>query len=79
MTEKEFTGDVMSGTRDACVPQVDMWCGPSAMVWAAILAQHRSDLVFIDGNLNAVRYRDEILGPVVLPLMERVGGHTAPA
>ncbi len=36
------------------------------MVWAAISADHRSDLVFIDGNLNAVRYRDEILGPDVL-------------
>ncbi len=42
------------------------------MVWAAISADHRSDFVFIDGNLNAVRYRDEILGPVVLPFLERV-------
>ncbi len=57
---------------DACVRQVDMWGGSSTMVWAAISADHRSDLVFINGNLNAVLYRDEILGPVVLPFFERV-------
>ena len=44
------------------------------MVWAAISADHRSDLVFIDGKLNAVRYRDEMLGPIVLPFLEWVGG-----
>ena len=32
------------------------------------------DLVFIDGNLNAVRYRDKILGLAVLSFLERVGG-----
>ncbi len=57
MAEKEFTGDVKSGTR---MPVYAKWTG--GMVQA----------VFIDGNLNAVRYRDEILRPVVLPLLERI-------
>lgn len=59
---------------DACIRQVDRWGGPSVMVWAAISAEHHSELVFLEGNLNAVRYRDEVLGPVVLPFLERVGG-----
>ena len=43
------------------------------MVWAAISANHRTDLVFIEGNLNGLRYRDEILRPVVLPFLDQVG------
>ncbi len=44
------------------------------MVWDTISANHRSDLLFVDGNLNAVCYSDEILDPVVLPFLERVKG-----
>lgn len=58
---------------EACVRQVNRWGGPSVMVWAAISANHRSELVFIQGNLNGLRYRDEILRPVVLPFLEQVG------
>ena len=58
----------------ACVCQADRWGGQSAMVWAATSVDHCSDLVFTCGNRNAVHYRDEILGPVVLPFMEWVGG-----
>ncbi len=39
---------------DACVCQVDRWGDPSAMVLAAISADHHSDLVFIGGNLMSV-------------------------
>ncbi|KAK7909581.1 hypothetical protein WMY93_014265 [Mugilogobius chulae] len=35
-------------------------------------ANHRTDLVFIEGNLNGLRYRDEILRPVVLPFLDQV-------
>ncbi|KAK7885977.1 hypothetical protein WMY93_025598 [Mugilogobius chulae] len=34
---------------------------------------HRTDLVFIEGNLNGLHYRDEILRPVVLPCLDLVG------
>ncbi len=70
MEEKEFTGDVTNST---CMHVYAKWGGPSAMVWAAMSADHRSDLVFIDGKVNALHYRDEILGPVVLPFLDRVG------
>lgn len=37
------------------------------MVWGAIRYGWRSDLVVIEGNLNAARYCDEIIRPHVLP------------
>ena len=39
------------------------------MVWAAISATAKMDLVFIDGNLNGQRSIDEVLTPHVLPCL----------
>ena len=36
------------------------------MVWASINNNRKTNLVIINGNLNAKRYRDEILAPVVI-------------
>ncbi|VDI25272.1 Hypothetical predicted protein [Mytilus galloprovincialis] len=41
------------------------------MVWGGITYQERTELKIIVGNLNATRYRDEILAPVVLPFLRR--------
>ncbi|KAK3091830.1 hypothetical protein FSP39_022977 [Pinctada imbricata] len=60
---------------DACVPEVDRYGGGSIMVWGAISYHHRSRLV-VPGNLTGVRYRDEILAPVVVPLMNANRGLT---
>ncbi len=39
------------------------------MVWAGIFLNGRTDLIEIDGgSLTGVRYRDEVLRPVVVPL-----------
>lgn len=40
------------------------------MVWGGISGRYRTDLVFIQGNLNSQRYRDEILDQVVRPFMQ---------
>ncbi|KAK7918876.1 hypothetical protein WMY93_010160 [Mugilogobius chulae] len=61
------------GEAEPSVRQVNRWSGPSVMVWAAMSANHWTDLVFIEGNLNGLRCRDEILRPVVLPFLEQVG------
>lgn len=45
--------------------------GGGVMVWAGICHGDRTQLLIIDGNLNAVRYRDEILRPIVLPFIRR--------
>ena len=41
------------------------------MVWAGISYGQCTNLHFIDGNLNAQRYRDEILAPIVAPYVQR--------
>ena len=41
------------------------------MVWAGISYSQRTQLHFINGNLNAQRYRDEILRPIVVPFIQR--------
>ena len=61
---------------DACVTEVDRYGGGSVMVWGAISFHHRSRLVVVPGNLNGMRYRDEILAPVVVPLMNANRGLT---
>jgi len=40
------------------------------MVWGAIRFGWRSELVVVEGNLNAQRYSQEILRPHVLPYIE---------
>ena len=54
---------------DCCVLERDRFGGGgSVMVWAAIAHGYRSPLVVIDVNLNAQRYRDDILARHVIPL-----------
>ena len=54
----------------ASVKQTDMEGGASLMVWGGISGLYRTDLVVIQGNLNGVRYRDEILQQQVEPFMQ---------
>ena len=39
------------------------------MVWGSVSQHHRTELVVIAGNLNAVRYREDILLPHVVPFL----------
>jgi hypothetical protein len=41
------------------------------MIWDGISHVERTDLKVIDGNLNAARYRDDIIAPIVLPFLRR--------
>ena len=59
---------------DECVERQDAFGGGSLMVWAGISYHHKTYLIFVDGNLNAQRYRDEILRPRVRPFIRRHGG-----
>ena len=40
------------------------------MVWSCVSQHHRTELVVIAGNLNAVRYREDILLPHVVPFLQ---------
>ena len=42
------------------------------MVWAGISATAKTDLVFIDGNLNGQRYINEVLTHHVLPFLRQM-------
>lgn len=46
------------------------------MVWGGITATGRTDLVIINGNLNAVGYRDNIVRQHVLPFLQQHRGVT---
>ena len=41
------------------------------MVWGGISHGVKSPLIVVSGNLTAVRYRDEILRPVAVPLVQQ--------
>lgn len=57
---------------DACTTETDRFGGGvSVMVWAGITGSHRTDLVVVQGNLTAARYRDEILQQHVVPFMRQ--------
>jgi hypothetical protein len=56
---------------DSCVLETDRFSGGSVMKWGGRSHVERTDLKVIDGNLNAARYRDEIIAPIVLPFLRR--------
>jgi hypothetical protein len=39
------------------------------MVWGGISHVGKTNLKIVVGNLNVIRYRDEILAPIVLPFI----------
>ena len=45
------------------------------MVWAGVSLHHKTNIVFINGNLNAVRrYQHEVLDTEVIPLLRNHRG-----
>ena len=58
-----------------CVLERNRFGGGSVMVWGAINHRFKSQLVIVNGNLNAQRYIDQILRPVVIPLIQQRGRH----
>ena len=56
------------------VAQHDRYGGGSIMIWGGISMQDKTDLhVFQNGTLTGVRYRDEILHPIVRPYAGAIG------
>ena len=58
---------------NCCVAERDRFGGGSVMVWGGICGGTRTRLLVLNGNLTGIRYRDEILRPVVLPFLRRHG------
>ena len=60
---------------EACTLERDQYGGGgSVMVWGSVSQHHRTELVFIAGKLNAVRYREDILLPHVVSTQLTVRG-----
>ena len=54
-----------------CILQQDRFCGGgSVMVWARIGYGYRTKVVVIAGNLNAQKYRDHVLAPHIVPVLQ---------
>ena len=58
---------------DATVREHDRYGGGSVMVWGGINHHQRTPLYRVDGNLTGIRYRDEILRPLVIPALQAIG------
>ena len=58
---------------DVCVTQQDRWGGGSLMIWGGIHSQGRTNLIVLNGTLNAQRYVHEIVQPEVVPYVRRHG------
>lgn len=59
---------------DNCLLERDRFGGGSVMVWGGIMGDRKTDLVVIPGNLNAQRYIDNVLRPVVVPFLRQHPG-----
>lgn len=58
---------------DACVVERDRFGGGSVMVWGGIMGGHKTELVIVNGNLNAQEYVNQILQPVLIPFIAQHG------
>ena len=54
---------------DQCVYESNRFGGGSVMVWTGICHDGRTQLKIVQGTFNAVKYRDDILDPIVLPFL----------
>ena len=55
------------------IPSHDRWSGGSVMVWAGIWSTGRTDLIVVNGNMNWQRYLNDIIVPVVVSNLQRIG------
>lgn len=58
---------------DACIQEHDRHGGGSVMVWAGFHLHGRTPLYHIEGNLTGIRYRDEIVRPLIIPTLRAIG------
>jgi transposase len=54
---------------DGCVKETDRFGGDGVMVRGGISHVGKTNLKIVVGNLNGIRYRSEILAPIVLPFI----------
>ena len=58
---------------DNCLIERDRFGGGSVMVWGGIMGRRKTNLVAVQGNLNAQGYINQILQPEAVPFLQRHG------
>jgi len=76
MNEPAYISVEISASPPTCIQEVEKFGSGSVMMWAAISYNNRTNLVCVLGNLTSKRYRDNILQPHMLNLIDRQRGMT---
>ena len=58
---------------DNCFIEKDRFGGRSVMVWGGIIGRRKTNLIVVQGNLNAQGYINQILQPEAVPFLQRHG------
>ena len=58
---------------DNCLIEKDRFGGGSVMVWGGIMGRRKTNLIVVQGNLNAQGYINKILQPEAVPFLQRHG------
>ena len=58
---------------DNCLIERDRFGGGSVMVWGGIMGRMKTNLIVVQGNLNAQGYINQILQPEAVPFLQRHG------
>ena len=58
---------------DNCLIERDRFGGGSVMVWGGIMGRRKTNLIVVQGNLNAQAYVNQILQPEAVPFLQRQG------
>ena len=58
---------------DNCLIERDRFGGGSVMVWGGILGRKKTNLIIVQGNLNAQGYINQILQPEAVSFLQRHG------
>ena len=58
---------------DNCLIERDRFGGGSVMVWGGIIGWRKTNLIVVQGNLNAQGYINQILQPEAVPFLQRHG------
>ena len=56
---------------DACIIETDRFGGGSVMLWSGIAYGLKTLLIVVNGNLNAIQYRDRILRQCMVPFVQQ--------
>ncbi|WAR30890.1 TCB2-like protein, partial [Mya arenaria] len=73
--DSRFTVMLMEdyGFADCCIVEKNRFGGESVMVWGGIMGNRKTDLVFVQGNIDAQRYVADVLNAYALPFIRQHG------